>query len=190
MAKKKPEGVCRICGCYGPLTFEYVPPRKAFNNRPVIGLPFEEMISLGPDDRPTGDIHQAGMGWYTLCAKCNNNTGNWYAKDFIDWCYQGMEMLDRTNGNPDSIYLNNIYPLRVLKQIVTMFFSVNHEGFHKPNQELVQFVLNREMNNISPKYRFFVYYNIAGALRSSGIVAAMNLNVSSKPMLMSAITFP
>jgi hypothetical protein len=68
MAKKKIEGICRICGCYGPLTFEHVPPRKAFNNRPVIGLPFEQMMSLGPNDHPVGKPQQAGNGLvYALC---------------------------------------------------------------------------------------------------------------------------
>lgn len=33
---KMPDGVCNICGNYGKLSFEHVPPKGAFNDRPVI----------------------------------------------------------------------------------------------------------------------------------------------------------
>src|SRR5271169_3325723 len=99
MSKQKPEGVCHICGRYGALSFEHVPPRAAFNNYPVKVGRFEDAINLGPDDEPTaGHIQQQGMGSYTLCAKCNNNTGSWYGKQFLDWCEQGLMMLSRTGG--------------------------------------------------------------------------------------------
>jgi hypothetical protein len=159
MAKKRYEGTCHICGTYGPLSFEHIPPHAAFNDRPVIRIEFEQALSLGPDEQVRGPKQQRGMGGYTLCPKCNNDTDVWYGPRFVDWCYQGMDMLIRTNGKPTLIYLNYIFPLQVLKQIVTMFFSVNVEGFRKPNEELVRFVLNREARYISPKYRFFVYYN-------------------------------
>ncbi len=190
MAKKRREGTCHICGCYGPLSFEHIPPHAAFNDRPVIRVEFEQAMSLGPDEQAKGPKQQKGMGGYTLCARCNNNTGAWYGNQFVSWCYQGMDMLVRTNGKPTLIYLNYIFPLQVLKQIVTMFFSVTHEGFRKPHEELVRFVLNPEKRYLSPKYRFFVYYNITGNLRTSGIVAAMNLGKSRKPTVMSEITFP
>ncbi len=53
MAKKRREGTCHICGCYGPLSFEHIPPHAAFNDRPVIRVEFEQAMSLGPD---WGDI--------------------------------------------------------------------------------------------------------------------------------------
>lgn len=69
-------GKCYICGRIGKLSFEHIPPRKAFNERPVIKAQFEELVGLGPDEPITGQIQQRGRGEYTLCPRCNNNTGS------------------------------------------------------------------------------------------------------------------
>jgi hypothetical protein len=189
MSFKRPEGICHICGSYGPLSFEHIPPRAAFNNRAVVKIKFEDSLELGPDATAKGPIQQRGMGDYTLCEKCNNITGTWYGNQFVSWCYQGMEMLVRTNGKPSLIYLNYLLPLPIIKQIITMFFSVNSETFHTLSEELVRFVLNKEAQYINPKYRFFVYYNTTGALRSSGIAGLLDIK-SGKTSLMSEITYP
>lgn len=56
-------GICHICGIHGPLSFEHVPPRSAFNDRPVAAMPFEQALHLGPDDKlPKGEVQQRGMG--------------------------------------------------------------------------------------------------------------------------------
>jgi hypothetical protein len=192
MARKMIQGRCLICGTVGDLSFEHVPPRKAFNDRPVVRVNFEQAMSLGPDEILNGPIEQRGMGAQTLCVRCNSITGHWYGGNFVDWCYQGMDILIRSNGNPSLFYLNYLFPLRILKQIVTMFFSLNADGFQDNNQELVRFVLNRDMKYLPPKYRFFVYYNIEGRIRSSGIVAALNLrsNGSKDPSVFSELTYP
>ncbi len=98
MSKRKVEGNCAICGTYGPLSFEHVPPRKAFNDYPVREILFADAVNVGPDDSLRGRIEQRGSGGYTLCAPCNNNTGAWYGEAFIDWCYQGMDILERAGG--------------------------------------------------------------------------------------------
>lgn len=189
MAQKRPQGVCHICGTFGPLSFEHVPPKSAFNNRPVIRLHFEQAISLGPDEIVKGPQQQKGMGGYTICEKCNNLTGHWYGSEFVAWCYQGMEVLERANGKPTLIYLSYIFPLHILKQIVTMFFSVNGDSFHKVHPELVRFILNRNSRFLPPKYRFFMYYNLEGRLRTSGIAAIVNMK-AGKTTTLSEITFP
>jgi hypothetical protein len=175
MARKRPEGKCRICGQYGPLSFEHIPPKAAFNDRPVVVAKFEDAIGLGPDEEVKGPIQQRGMGGYTLCERCNNNTGSWYGKRFVDWCYQGMDILIRSNGKPSLIYLNHLFPLAIIKQVVTMFFSVNGDGFRAANQELVRFVLNKERKYLSPKYRLFVYYSTTGRARRVGIAGVLSL---------------
>jgi len=182
-------GICHICGIHGPLSFEHIPPKAAFNNRPVVRLSFDEAFTLGPDAKPKGKTDQKGMGGYTLCERCNNNTGSWYGNHFVEWCYQGMATLVRAGGNPSLIYLNYVFPLPILKQIVTMFFSVNSSDFQRHHPDLVRFVLNREARFLPPIYRFFVYYNIEGLSRSMGIMALSNIK-SGNVSLMSEITYP
>ena len=167
-------GKCHICGRVGPLTFEHIPPRKAFNEKLVIKAKFKELVGIGPNEPIRGTKQQKGMGEYTLCPVCNNNTGSWYAKDFVDWCYQGYDILFRSKGNPSLIYLNNLYPLRILKQIITMFFSINSPKFCDAHPELVKFVLNRDKKYLSQQYGFFVYYSISSRLKYSGVSASIN----------------
>lgn len=147
-------------------------------------------MQLGPNDpRPKGKIQQRGMGGYTLCKWCNNNTGGWYGSAFVEWCYQGLDILVRADGKPTLIYPHHILPLRIIKQIATMFFSAVSESFCSSNPELVQFVLNRERRYLPPNLSFYVYFNIEGTYRFSSIVATLDLNKGRKSVF-SEITFP
>ena len=184
------EGNCCICGIYGPLSFEHVPPRSAFNDKLVVKARFDDVVGLGPDAIIKGKAQQQGAGDYTLCPRCNNNTGSWYGKDFVDWCYQGYEILTRTRGQPSIIYLNYLFPLRIVKQIITMFFSINGSGFADANPELVKFVLNRDFRYISPKYRLFVYFSIGRLARSSGVSALVNINTQKTCIFSEMNYFP
>ena len=101
-----------------------------------------------------------------------------------------MATLERSGGQPSLIYLNYVFPLRVLKQIVTMCFSVNNASFHTLHPELVHFVLNRDSRFLPPAYRFFVYYNVEGRPRATGGgIGILNIK-TGKSTIISEITFP
>jgi len=189
MSKKMVSGVCRICGNVKPLSFEHIPPRKAFNNRRVIKIPLEQAIELGPDLPSKGPINQKGMGDYVLCEECNNNTGAWYASRFVDWCYQGMEILIKTQGNPNQTHKYNIYPLSVIKQIVVMILAINNPDFSKENTELVDFILDKENNLLPPQYKIYSYYNIIGMHRNIAKSVQVSLT-TGKRRIMSEVSFP
>lgn len=192
MAQKTIIGTCHICGAYGPLSLEHVPPQKAFNDRKVFigkaanGLPF------GPDEMVDRKQVQGGVKMHTLCGPCNNNTGGWYGPAFIDWCHHGMNIVRRSGGNPTLIYYYKARPLNVLKQIVTMFFSVLGPEHHKHDPDLVRFVLSREERGLPPDVRFFIYYNVGtphDKLRYAPPMVMMNVETGLKSMF-SEITFP
>lgn len=189
MSKKKVLGTCHLCGSYGELTFEHVPPRAAFNNRPVIPMSHDQAFNLRPEELPKGPIQQRGMGDYTLCSSCNNRTGHWYGSSFVDWCYEGLTILQRTGGKPTLYHASYSYPLRIIKQIATMFFTVCSEIFRSKNEELVRFVLNPEITGLSPKYRFFTYYNLEGRLRFSAPVGILDIYKGTSSFI-AEITFP
>jgi hypothetical protein len=180
MGKRTQNGKCHICGSTGNLSFEHVPPESAFNDKPVILKPFEG---------GKGKIQQRGMGAYTLCELCNNNTGSWYGANFVKFCHMGMEILQKSKGNPKLIYLYQLYPLRIIKQIITMMFSANSEIFADKHSDLVRFVLDKERKYLSPRYRFWLYYNNVGEPRFSGIMARANFNNGSS-IIFSEITYP
>jgi hypothetical protein len=47
-----------------------------------------------------GKISQKGSGAYTLCGKCNNDTGRWYGNVFAEFVCQGITILHYANYNP------------------------------------------------------------------------------------------
>ena len=146
MARKPVFGSCHICGQHTKLSFEHVPPRAAFNDCPAVGKQFSELINKNPNDyfEEKGEVSQRGpVGGYTLCEECNNNTGAWYGTEFAKWAHQGMDILEYTYSSPSLYYRFHIFPLRVLKQIICMFFSITDDLFACNHPDLVRFVLNK-----------------------------------------------
>lgn len=128
MARRKMQhGECALCGAIGDSSFEHVPPQKAFNNLRTVGLSWDEGLRLGPDTVVKGKVLQGGVGGYTLCPGCNNNTGTWYARALVEWFYRGMEILERSHGRAELFHMRGVHPLRVLKEIMVMFCSVNRK---------------------------------------------------------------
>ncbi len=148
--RKKVTGECHLCGREGRLSFEHVPPEAAFNDRPVVGLNGERVLREYRRGKPKGRPEQRGLGGHTLCGRCNERTGGWYGAALAVWCRQGVALLEATKGSPSLAYPYYIYPLRVLKEIATMFFSVNEASFRnghaaeirRGGPTLAQFVLS------------------------------------------------
>lgn len=164
--RERPKGICHICGANEKLSKEHVPPEQAFNSTNIIVADFHTAGSLLHDDIQ-GKIKQGGVWHYTLCENCNNNTGSWYGKEFAQWCYEGAYVISNSLPSPRIIYPFRFKPPRVLKQIVTMFFSINGVNFHKQHPYLVDFVLKKELTGLPPNYRFFVHYHRANRFRFS-----------------------
>lgn len=180
--RKKKYGTCHICGNCGPLSFEHNQPKKAGNNKRFVAEALKKPIPLklkdidaekrlllqGKIDADTlcdGTILQGGIGAHTLCEKCNPKAGRWYVPKYYDWYNQAKDVLNKFNGTFRIVHTYNIYPLAILKQIIIMFFSTNcdtfnYDTFREENQELASFVINRDKKGLSPKYRFFAYYNM------------------------------
>lgn len=141
---------------------------------------------------PKGKYNQRGAGRHTLCGQCNNDTGAWYGSDYVDWVRQGMRLLGASGGRVTLSYPYEIYPLRVIKQIATMFFSACGPGFHEKHPELVRFVLNKEMLQVPERIRFYTFFqdpNKSTGSRQSGVSGVLNLE-RARPHVFSEIVFP
>ena len=126
-------GKCALCGQECELTFEHIPPRAAFNNIPSKYYSAQEILNR--HGKMPWDFsglkytkQQRGSGAYTLCAKCNNLTGTWYGNDYQDAIMQIgaalIELSERENKKV-KIRINKIYALRFIKQVLSMFCSIN-----------------------------------------------------------------
>jgi hypothetical protein len=193
--KEKIVGTCNICGKYGELTFEHIPPKSAFNTRPVVSQHIWELMKKSDlDDLSKGPIQQRGMGAYTLCGRCNNNTGRWYGNAFADWAIQGMEILlplVRNNSSSTLYHIFHLLPLRVIKQILCMLFSVNGKIFRETQPELEKFILNKHQKYLPPDINVYTFYNISSRMRASGVRSRIDGILShSHQHCFSEITFP
>ena len=166
-------------GSVGKLSFEHVPPRAAFNDRPVlVAADINQIIEKFDCDFTNIKTkkHQRGAGAFSLCEKCNNDTGSWYGNSFADWAFQAYKILKYTEGEPSLYYQFSIFPLRVIKQIICMFFSANGPKFHDAHPDLVKFVLNKDDKYIKQEIRIYTYFSLGGISRQSGIAGLLNLN--------------
>jgi hypothetical protein len=92
-----------------------------------------------------------------LCTECNNLTGGWYAPSYLSLV---SAILDQIEANPDAttIQIQQLnHPSRILKQILTMFFSINGATFQEANENLKEFVLNRDSTSLSDEYRILAF---------------------------------
>lgn len=200
VAKKKHIGPCHLCGENGELSEEHVPPKRAYNSGTVIVLKKDDAMWLDPGEWPKhGRKQEGGARAFTLCHRCNNNTGSWYAAEFVTFARRAAEVIRHSRGAPVLAHPIRCRPLRVLKQIATMFFSVNEPTFREQNPELVAFVLNKRRAGLSSKYGFFIYLNVEGQTRHWGMSAKVDTsgwNLIHGPLSMrpnvycSEITFP
>jgi hypothetical protein len=189
---KQHRGICHLCGTDGKLSFEHVPPQSAFNNQPVLRSTFEQVLEKENLDEIQGRQQQRGVGAYTLCEKCNNDTGAWYVPAFSEWAAQAMRIVIGTRGAPSLEYPFNLFPLRVLKQVICMFFSVNGTYFHKAHPDLVRFVLNKQSNEFPGSVRVYAFYALSNRFRSAGVTGLVKGfgGEGSKIHTFSEVTFP
>lgn len=186
-------GECCICGNVENLTFEHVPPRAAFNGHRIFEADITKLMEgkWAPGEQPTeGTYKQRGAGRYSLCGKCNNDTGTWYGESYVQVAKQAMYLLYRSRGTLSLAYPYGMYPLRFLKQIVTMFFSACGPALQRKNPDLVRFVLNRDTRQLPSKIQFYIYLHHpeSSAIRQSGLTGV--LKGAGKQYLFSEIAFP
>jgi hypothetical protein len=172
--KKKIQGNCALCGEFKKLSFEHVPPAAAFNDKPIFIQGHEHLMNEKSYLFGKKMKSNKGFGGYTLCEPCNNNTGDWYARDFAEFAHQGMEIIKKTKPQYIIQGLYTIKPLNVIKQILTMFMSADKSGHLRSQKDLVEFLMNKESVGMPEKYSVFLYSNLSQKKRMMGYSIVYN----------------
>lgn len=163
-------GVCRLCGRHGPLSREHVPPRSAFNKSTVRSVAGPAALAVIQGQKPRLRIQQGGTSSYAFCGRCNNVTGKWYVPAFTAWVMQSAAFVASLNGAAPSIAVPyHLLPLRVLKEVVTMFLAVNSPAAWEP--KLGAWILSRGAHPLPAPYRVYVYFTFDTAYRHFGWAA-------------------
>lgn len=132
--KKQPKyGICAICGCERILTFEHIPPKAAFNDKPSRMYSMDNILEKVKESRQIPKsfegLHysdrQKGYGDYLLCADCNNMTGHLYAPAYIDFNNALLGLIANNYNSfmtAKGIELDvKIKPLNFVKQVLSIF---------------------------------------------------------------------
>lgn len=173
MGKKVKEGNCALCGKFKILSFEHVPPQSAFNNVPVLIQTHEHLVEKTSYLFGKSMKNNKGSGDYTLCIDCNNNTGDWYARDFGDFAHQGMSVIKSRDTIQRTITGQyEIKPLNIIKQILTMFMSIDKTGHLRSQSDLIDFILKKESIGLPSRYKVFLYSTLSIKRRLIGYCIA------------------
>lgn len=184
--QKRPFDRCRLCGEKALLTFEHVPPHGAGNSgkvRQVSGYNFIQSLRDDNSHMPW-DIsgyhsreRQNGKGGYYLCQSCNNNTGKWYATEYVKFVRDIMACIqNREKGYTGVVFESTTpnYPLRIFKQIMVMMLDANPYGLG--DDKLVDFLMNKEETEFDKKkYQVYAYLYDGPIERCNGLMSHGNL---------------
>lgn len=169
MGRHKMEfGICRLCGEEKDLTFEHVPPRISFNKTTTyLSVPFEEYIKVDNPlkEKYKGKKMQGGIGYNSLCRECNNFLGSNYVNSYQKWVLTGKELFQKYTFTSAHYTALSQEPLKIIKQILSMFLAINGEWYLKAYPEIAEFVKNPNSNELTERYRIFSYLNNEGNIR-------------------------
>ena len=198
MSKRRPIGICRVCGKTAKLTFEHVPPGATYNKQAVKNIKLMDMIEAEKaegvypwdTEHVKGHISQRGRGGYYLCEKCNNDTGHWYGhfyKHFVNALMYVVTQSKDSDYKSTIIEMTDVYPLPVYKQIMTMFCDIN-PGLTQNDPQLRKFILDKNDNEIDTKKYCICMHLLKGGIEKNIGLSALVTIGGGEPLLISEVS--
>jgi hypothetical protein len=105
-------GMCHICGQEREMTFEHIPPRRAFNKSKVEIQTLESLRIENEYGKNAPLKMNQGMGKRSLCEKCNGWTGAEYGEAFAEWTVQALRFSSRASSDARLLLPFEFEPLR------------------------------------------------------------------------------
>ncbi len=157
--------ICPLCGenkIESGFDFPHIFPKSCNNNSRIFGFSMENILNeeeiYKENGKPKGKyINQRGFGLESICKDCNNYSGSHYTNAFKDFYEQGLETYQNRTSSEVNLSCKNIYPLRILKEILMMFVIINHK---KPLiGNFKDYLLNKENSNLPNGYKIYIYFS-------------------------------
>lgn len=163
---------CAICRKEKEMTFEHIPPKSAGNNRPVKqydGVASLTSLEIKPwefEKMKWNQIKQKGQGYLHLCKECNNFLGLHYVNKYIDFINQlnNPTSFCRIDHETVEVTFNDIYPLEIYKQILSMFMTINIDNLLFKSDS-TEYILNMESQKIPEELKIYTYINNGSVTR-------------------------
>lgn len=185
------ERPCNLCGLRPAGSREHLPGVAAANAGPVTVTYFQPATPESRDLQRRDRVEAEGFYVRTLCRHCNSRTGGHYGtayKEFVEQ-FSTSGILD-AGERRTWISLRDIQPLRVIKQMTSMFIAV--QGSFGPGAWIPerQFVLRRDAKLASPSLHFYLYRNTSAQGRITTFVSLMSAYHRWEPFALCEISWP
>lgn len=177
-------GKCALCGKECELSYEHIPPRSAFNSeciKPVSGTILMSEEVLQDQNRMPWDMtglkyqnQQRGMGLFSLCSECNNNTGSWYGDAYVEFArITHFAMRKLSVGENKYVSFGKMHPQRIVKQVLSMFCSIN--GYEADVLAPIrEFIMDRDMVGLDKtKYKLCMYFTKSDFKKYAGFTGVI-----------------
>lgn len=159
-------GICHLCGNYGKMSYEHIPPQATNNKMPRKMVSLEETIKKLDkidDFSSMKGLHykqfQNGIGFFNLCKNCNEKLGALYVREYVR-IVNGVnnELVkidkDKRKGYLE-IKLEGVNINAFFKQVISMFCTINTPEFGRKFKEYLLEPTNK--NYDIDKYKIFMY---------------------------------
>lgn len=180
------QGMCHLCGRVDRLTFEHIPPRRVFNDRPLV-LRTIDHIARGWKGAAR---FRRGLGRTTLCEQCNGRTAALYGSAFAEWTRQALRFAGRVGAETTLCLPFDVCPLGVLKQVLTMALAATGGGESQRCGELQRWILCPQQRHLPREYGVFAYFNPDGGYRLAGNVAVLRPDRGLVNYVLAEVAFP
>lgn len=138
-------------------------------------------------------LEESNNGFWVLalCPSCNSKTGFRYGSAYANFVSQVSKSagIEDLKGNV-YVHLEDVYPVRVLKQMFSMFLCAMPQRSMPAWQKIRNFVLQRDANLPSDAPHVYLYKNISRVGRIAPPCGISELFTSRGPILVSEISWP
>jgi hypothetical protein len=162
-----PEGNCWLCGKYGKLSKEHIPPESAFNDCPLLLMKVKKRTSeLAWEPR---DSFTRGIWFRSLCERCNNKYGSKYGEAYVGLV---RSVADRIGDVPHFHMISILgvrRPLAILKQVLLQFVTANGPKFVQTNDWVAPFVREPKNQQFPRDVGVYLFASNTRGSRNSGV---------------------
>jgi hypothetical protein len=176
---------CNLCGIRTAGGREHLPGVGAGNTGPV------RIAYFAPTAARQERLERKGFVVHTLCTHCNSRTGGHYGtayKDFVEQ-FGKSGVLDAGYGRT-WVTLRDVQPLRVIKQMTSMFIAAQGEFPRDRWLNACDFVLDRDAKLRDVPLRYYIYRNVGAVGRVTAMTSLMSANGRWPPIFFCEVSWP
>lgn len=166
-------GICTICGTRAQLTDEHLPPRKAFNDAPLMrwGGDLSASLASGSIVRTLESIDSPRV-LKNLCKSCNNRTGSWYGTDYRDYARRAAE--SRIPAGERGTFSFRGRPAAIAKQALVMLATSSGAQFAERFPEVRRLILHNKRRSRPADFRLSTYLLVHDGGNETGLAGSLN----------------